>query len=111
MLPRPALLPDTLPSDRLTASGKAVPEIRADLRRIDDLRNQRGLLIPLNLVQIVATSLLVFLGMRVVGSLPSLNGRGRAARNGLLHGMLSESIDSVRTTLLHSASADATRTE
>jgi capsular exopolysaccharide synthesis family protein len=49
------------------------------------------------------------LGMRVVGALPSLNGRGRAARNGLLHGMLSESIDSVRTTLLHSASADATR--
>jgi hypothetical protein len=30
MLPRPALLPDTLPSDRLTAGGKAVPEIRAN---------------------------------------------------------------------------------
>lgn len=39
MVPPPAHLPDTLPTERLTASGMPVPELRAELRRIDDLRN------------------------------------------------------------------------
>ena len=39
MLPPQDVLPDVLPTDRLTANGKPVPELRADLRRIDDLRN------------------------------------------------------------------------
>ena len=34
-----AARPDVLPTDRLQESGKARPELRADLRRIDDLRN------------------------------------------------------------------------
>ena len=32
-------LPDVLPTERLTASGMPVPEMRAELRRIDDVRN------------------------------------------------------------------------
>ena len=39
MLPPKDILPDVLPTDRLTASGKPVPEIRAELRKIDDLGN------------------------------------------------------------------------
>jgi fatty acid desaturase len=39
VLPAPELLPDVLPTDRLTASGRPVPEVRAALRRIDDLGN------------------------------------------------------------------------
>lgn len=39
MLPPPELLTDVLPTDRLLVSGKAVPEVRAELRRIPDLRN------------------------------------------------------------------------
>ena len=39
MLPRPAALPDTLPTERLTATARPVPEVREDLRRIDDARN------------------------------------------------------------------------
>ena len=39
MAPRRELLPDVLPTDRLTISGKAVPELRTELRRIADLRN------------------------------------------------------------------------
>ena len=34
-----AARPDVLPTDRLLDSGKARPELRAELRRIDDLRN------------------------------------------------------------------------
>src|SRR5690606_24509204 len=45
MLPPPELLPDVLPTDRLTASGKPVPELRAQLRRIDDLRNVGSVLL------------------------------------------------------------------
>jgi fatty acid desaturase len=56
MLPRPELLPDALPSERLTVSGKAVPEIRADLRRIDDLRNVRSVLVTLALPALVAAA-------------------------------------------------------
>jgi fatty acid desaturase len=39
MVPASAVRPDVLPSDRLLASGKPVPELRADLRRIADARN------------------------------------------------------------------------
>ena len=39
MLPSAENLPDVLPTDRLLASGKPVPEIRAELRRIATFRN------------------------------------------------------------------------
>lgn len=39
MVPPPELLPDVLPTDRLTASAMPVPELRAELRRIDNVRN------------------------------------------------------------------------
>ncbi|MET0803961.1 MAG: fatty acid desaturase [Acidimicrobiales bacterium] len=39
MVPPPALRPDVLPTARLLVSGKPVPEVRAELRRIPNLRN------------------------------------------------------------------------
>jgi hypothetical protein len=39
MTPRPALLPDVLPTDRLTKSGRPVPEVRASLRKIPSVKN------------------------------------------------------------------------
>jgi fatty acid desaturase len=39
MVPGVERLPAVLPTDRLTESGMPVPELRAELRRIDDLRN------------------------------------------------------------------------
>lgn len=39
MVPPSALLPDVLPTERLGPTGKAVPEVRAELRRIPNLRN------------------------------------------------------------------------
>ena len=39
MLPPPEALPDVLPTDRLTATGKPTPEVRAELRRISDVGN------------------------------------------------------------------------
>ena len=39
MLPSAENLPDVLPTDRLLASGKPVPELRASLRRIANVRN------------------------------------------------------------------------
>ena len=39
MVPDAADRPDVLPSERLLANGMAIPELRADLRRIDNLRN------------------------------------------------------------------------
>ncbi|HEX9995186.1 MAG TPA: fatty acid desaturase [Acidimicrobiales bacterium] len=39
MLPAPELLPDVLPTERLTRTGMPVPEIRAELRRIPGARN------------------------------------------------------------------------
>ncbi|MHB8463481.1 MAG: fatty acid desaturase family protein [Acidimicrobiales bacterium] len=39
MVPTADRLPDALPTDRLSASGRAAPDIRADLRRIPGLRN------------------------------------------------------------------------
>ncbi len=40
MVPAPEVLPNgVLPTDRLLANGKAIPEIRAELRKIPDLRN------------------------------------------------------------------------
>ena len=45
MVPDPSVLPAVLPTDRLLESGKAVPELRTDLRRIDDLRNVGSVLL------------------------------------------------------------------
>ena len=45
MVPDDAVLPDVLPTERLTASGLPVPELRAELRRIDDLRNVGSVLL------------------------------------------------------------------
>jgi fatty acid desaturase len=39
MVPPAELRPDTLPTERLLANGKAVPEVRAELRRIPNVRN------------------------------------------------------------------------
>jgi fatty acid desaturase len=39
VLPSSELLPEVLPTDRLTASGRPVPEVRSGLRRIHDGRN------------------------------------------------------------------------
>jgi fatty acid desaturase len=39
MVPPGELLPDVLPTERLTSSAMPVPEVRAELRRIADLRN------------------------------------------------------------------------
>ena len=39
MVPPAESLPQVLPTDRLTESGMAVPELRAELRRIADVRN------------------------------------------------------------------------
>jgi fatty acid desaturase len=39
MLPPPDLLPDVLPTQRLTASGRPAPPVREELRRIPSLRN------------------------------------------------------------------------
>jgi len=39
MVPSAEHLPQVLPTDRLTESGMAVPELRAELRRIADVRN------------------------------------------------------------------------
>lgn len=45
MVPDEAVLPHVLPTERLTASGLPVPELRAELRRIDDLRNVGSVLL------------------------------------------------------------------
>ena len=39
MVPPAEALPDVLPTDRLTASGMPIPELRSELREIADLRN------------------------------------------------------------------------
>jgi fatty acid desaturase len=39
MVPADDVLPDVLPTDRLNATGMPVPELRAELRRIADVRN------------------------------------------------------------------------
>src|SRR3954471_14301469 len=39
MLPAPDRLPDALPTDRLTATGRPVPDVREALRQIPDARN------------------------------------------------------------------------
>ena len=39
MVPPPDLLPDVLPTERLTANGVPAPEIRSELRRIPTMRN------------------------------------------------------------------------
>ena len=39
VVPQPAVLPQVLPTDRLTDTGRPVPELRSTLRVIDDRRN------------------------------------------------------------------------
>ena len=46
MVPSADRLPDVLPTDRLTRSGMPVPELRAELRRIDNLRNVGAVIVP-----------------------------------------------------------------
>ena len=45
MVPSSDRLPDVLPTDRLTATGMPVPELRTELRRIADLRNVGAILL------------------------------------------------------------------
>ena len=45
MVPAPELLADVLPTARLTASGKPVPVLRSDLRRIASVRNVGSVLL------------------------------------------------------------------
>jgi fatty acid desaturase len=45
MVPTPDRLPDVLPTDRLTATGMPVPELRASLRRINSFRNVGSVLL------------------------------------------------------------------
>jgi fatty acid desaturase len=45
VVPDRTLLADVLPTERLTASGMPVPELRAELRKIDDLRNVGSVLL------------------------------------------------------------------
>jgi fatty acid desaturase len=45
MVPPSERLPDVLPTDRLTATGMPVPELRVELRRIADLRNVGAVLL------------------------------------------------------------------
>lgn len=45
MVPPPSALPDVLPTDRLGDTAKPVPELRAELRRIDDVRNAGSVLL------------------------------------------------------------------
>lgn len=45
VVPAAETLPDVLPTERLTESGMAVPELRAELRHIDDLRNVGSVLV------------------------------------------------------------------
>src|SRR5690606_27245626 len=45
MVPDPRDLPDVLPTERLTASGKPVPALRAELRRIASVRNVSSVLL------------------------------------------------------------------
>jgi fatty acid desaturase len=57
MVPPAEVLPDVLPTDRLTVSGKAVPELRTELRRIADTRNVGAVLLAwAQPVAIVATA-------------------------------------------------------
>src|SRR3546814_2760978 len=45
MVPSEDVLPDVLPTERLTATGMAAPELRAELRKIDDVRNVGSVLL------------------------------------------------------------------
>jgi fatty acid desaturase len=58
MLPPAEALPDVLPTERLTASGKPVPEVRDELRRIPDARN--AVTVAMALVQSVGLVLVAY---------------------------------------------------
>lgn len=45
MVPPAEALPDVLPTERLTTTGMPVPPVRAELRRIDDVRNVGSVLL------------------------------------------------------------------
>src|SRR3546814_10966230 len=45
MVPSEDVLPDVLPTERLTATGMAAPDLRAELRKIDDVRDVGRLLL------------------------------------------------------------------
>jgi fatty acid desaturase len=45
VVPAADLLPDVLPTDRLLANGMPTPELRAELRKIDDVRNVGSVLL------------------------------------------------------------------
>src|SRR3546814_20044728 len=45
MVPSADVLPDVLPTERLTATGMAAPELRAELRKIADVRNVGSVLL------------------------------------------------------------------
>src|SRR5436190_22108819 len=47
MVPDESRLPQVLPTDRLTATGMPVPELRTELRRIDDLRSVGSVLLTI----------------------------------------------------------------
>lgn len=53
MVPSPDRLPDVLPTARLTGTGMPVPELRAELRHIDDRRNVGSVLLAWG--QVLAT--------------------------------------------------------
>jgi fatty acid desaturase len=61
VVPADELLPDVLPTDRLTANGMPVPEVRAELRRIADLRNVGSVLLCWAQV-VVTVGLAVWIG-------------------------------------------------
>jgi fatty acid desaturase len=61
MVPAEDLLPDVLPTDRLTESGMPVPELRADLRRIADVRNA-GTVVATWLQALLTIGLAVWIG-------------------------------------------------
>ena len=42
LIPNPTALPDVLPSERLLLNGMAIPELRANFRRIENWRNVRA---------------------------------------------------------------------
>ena len=86
MVPAAELLPDVLPTERLTATGKAVPAVREQLRRIPDAR-ERVVSVVFCWVQIVGP---IYLAVRLNHPLMwiaafLLCGRGFALLNILGH--------------------------
>jgi len=69
MVPAPSLLPEVLPTDRLTATGLPVPHVRAELRRIDDVRNVGTVvLVWVQAATTIAITLLIVAAIRSSGA-------------------------------------------